>query len=482
MHNFLLPQLALSTWQTLYMVFISSFFSIIIGLAIAVLLFSLKSGRSLENKPLYRVIGFIVNFVRSVPFIILMVAIIPLTRLLVGTSIGTNAAIIPLIIAAIPFYARIAETALNEVPEGLLEAAKAMGATTWQTIIKIVIPESLPVLIKGATLVIIGLIGYSAMAGAVGGGGLGELAIDYGYQQFNAVVMLETVILLVIIVQIVQWVGDQIAARRSINTIIILSVFFWIAAIGSQVWPSHVNQAHVIKVGVMSGVEQTILEQAKTVAAKKYGLDIELIPFDDYILPNTALADGSIDANIFQTIPYLDGQIKTRGYQLAPIAKTFVYPMGLFSRKITSLANLPRGAIVAIPNDPSNEGRALLLLQKAGLITLKAGVGLLGTVQDIASNPRQLQIKTLDSAQLPRVFQDADLVALNNDFVQPAGFTLAQALFKEDKDAPYANIIVVRASDKNRPLFKELIEAVQSQPVVDATAKAFPNGAAIPAF
>lgn len=482
MHNLLWNLLAIATWQTVYMVFISSFVSILLGLAIAVLLFSLKPGRSLENKTLYRIIAFIVNFIRSVPFIILMVAILPLTRLLVGTSIGTNAAIIPLIIAAIPFYARIAETALNEVPAGLLEAAKAMGANTWQTIIKVVIPEALPVLIKGGTLTIIGLIGYSAMAGAVGGGGLGELAIDYGYQQFNAAVMLETVILLVVIVQLVQWIGDQIAVRRSVKAIVLISILFWIAAIGSQVWPTQIQHSKVIKVGVMSGVEQTIMENAKTYAQEKYGLDIELIPFDDYVLPNSALADGSIDANIFQTVPYLDAQIKARGYKLVPIAKTFVYPMGLFSRKIKNLDQLPQGAIVAIPNDPSNEGRALLLMQKAGLIQLKPGVGLLGTVQDIISNPKQLQIKTLDSAQLPRVFQDADLVALNNDFVQPAGFTLNQALFKEDKNAPYGNIIVVRASDKNRPVFKDLIAAVHSKPVLEATEKAYPNGAAIPAF
>ena len=131
-----------------------------------------------------------------------MIAIIPLTRLLVGTSIGINAAIVPLTIAAIPFYARIAETAFSKVSYGVIEAANAMGATCWQMIVKVLIPESLPSLIKGATLTVIGLIGYSAMAGAVGGGGLGELAINYGYQRFNVAVMLETVIVLIIIVQL----------------------------------------------------------------------------------------------------------------------------------------------------------------------------------------------------------------------------------------------------------------------------------------
>lgn len=482
MHNLLISQLGVAAWQTVYMVFISSFLSIFFGLVVGVLLFSLKPGKPLENKALYAILGFFVNFTRSVPFIILMVAIIPLTRLIVGTAIGTNAAIVPLIIAAIPFYARLAESAVEEVPGGLLEAADAMGATAWQSITKVLLPEALPVLVRGASLTIIGLIGYSAMAGAVGGGGLGELAIDYGYQQFNAFVMLETVVLLVIIVQLVQWFGDRIAVRRQLKGLLLCSLVLWIVSGVTQIWPTHVAQAQTIKVGIMSGIEQTIMEKAKRYAQKHENLDIQFVTFDDYILPNTALENGSIDANIFQTAPYLKAQIKARGYKLTPIAKTFVYPMGVFSKKIQHLRDLRNGAIVAIPNDPSNEGRALRLLQKAGLIALKPGVGLLGTPIDVISNPKQLQFKTLAAAQLPRVFQDADLVALNNDFVKPAGFTLHQALFKEGKKAPYANIIVVREKEKNRAVFKKLIKAVHSVPVLRATQKAFPGGAAIPAY
>jgi D-methionine transport system permease protein len=196
MFNLLSTPLIKACLETLYMVFISGFISITLGLMLGAFLFVTSKKQALENKFWQRTLGFIVNLTRSVPFIILMISVIPLTRLLVGTTIGTNAAIIPLTIAAIPFFARVCENALAEVPYGLIEAANAMGATTSQIVTKILIPESLPALIRGATLTIIGLIGYSAMAGVVGGGGLGELAINYGYQRFNVLVMLETVIIL----------------------------------------------------------------------------------------------------------------------------------------------------------------------------------------------------------------------------------------------------------------------------------------------
>jgi D-methionine transport system substrate-binding protein len=200
------------------------------------------------------------------------------------------------------------------------------------------------------------------------------------------------------------------------------------------------------------------------------------------VLPNIALNNGAIDANIFQDIPFLNAQIKARGFKLTPIAKTFVYPFGFYSRKIHSIAQLPYGAVVAIPEDPSNEGRALLLLQKAGLIKLAKGVGFTPTVLNIVSNPKHLQIKTLNAAQLPRVLTDAELVGLNNNYAKIAHFTVSQALIKEGPHAPYANIVVVRTQDKNNPVFKKLVAAMHSKQVINAVLKEFPNGAAIPAF
>ncbi len=162
---------------------------------------------------LNRILSLIVNMTRSVPFIILMVAVIPLTRLLVGSSIGTNAAIVPLSLAAMPFLARVVENALLEVNRGLIEAATAMGATVWQIILKILIPEALPGIVNGLTLTVISLVGYSAMAGAVGGGGLGDLAIRYGYQRFEPMVMLLTIVIMIILVQGIQFAGDKIAKK-----------------------------------------------------------------------------------------------------------------------------------------------------------------------------------------------------------------------------------------------------------------------------
>nr|WP_092070397.1 methionine ABC transporter permease [Dendrosporobacter quercicolus]NSL48232.1 ABC transporter permease [Dendrosporobacter quercicolus DSM 1736]SDM09977.1 D-methionine transport system permease protein [Dendrosporobacter quercicolus] len=200
-------------WETTYMVAVSSAIAALLGIPLGVVLITTDKGHIMQNLPLNRILGAIVNAARSTPFIILMVAIIPLTRLLVGTSIGTDAAIVPLSIAAIPFVGRLVETSLKEVEYGVIEAAQAMGATPWQIIVKVLIPEALPSIVLGLTIMVISLIGYSAMAGAIGGGGLGDLAIRYGYQRFRVDIMLATVVILIAQVQIVQSVGDY-ASRR----------------------------------------------------------------------------------------------------------------------------------------------------------------------------------------------------------------------------------------------------------------------------
>lgn len=204
-----------ATWETIYMVGISSFIAAVVGIPLGVILVITSKGHIMERKGLNTVLGGIVNATRSTPFIILMVAIIPLTRILVGTSIGTNAAIVPLSIASIPYLGRIIESSLREVDRGVIEAARAMGATPLQIVAKVLLPEALPSIILGLTITIISLIGYSAMAGAIGGGGLGDLAIRYGYQRFRADIMLITVIILVVQVQLVQSAGNWLARNWS---------------------------------------------------------------------------------------------------------------------------------------------------------------------------------------------------------------------------------------------------------------------------
>ncbi len=207
MLDLLLPALG----QTIYMVVVSMIIATVIGVPLGVLLHTTGKGQILEAPLVNKVLGTVVNIIRSIPFIILMVAIIPLTRLLVGTAIGTTAAMVPLVIAAVPFIGRQVETSLKEVPYGLVEAAESMGATPFQIIGKVLLPESMSSIVAQLTTVIINLVGESAMAGAIGGGGLGDLAIRYGYQRFRPDVMLATVIVLVVLVQLVQFGGNRLA-------------------------------------------------------------------------------------------------------------------------------------------------------------------------------------------------------------------------------------------------------------------------------
>ena len=211
MSNDMIPLLTKALGETVYMVAVSMAIASALGIPLGVLLYATDKGQILESPMLNKVIGTVVNAIRSIPFIILMVAIIPLTRLLVGSAIGTTAAMVPLVIASIPFIVRQVETSLKEVPYGLIEAALSMGATPMQIISRVLLPESMPSIVAQLTTVVISLVGESAMAGAIGGGGLGDLAIRYGYQRFRPEVMIATVIILIVLVQAVQFVGNTIA-------------------------------------------------------------------------------------------------------------------------------------------------------------------------------------------------------------------------------------------------------------------------------
>ena len=205
-----------ATWQTLVMVFFSTIFSTVLGFPVGVLLHvtgNEENGGIIPHPVFSATLSRIVNILRSFPFLILMIVLMPLSRIIIGTSIGTMATVIPLSIAAAPFVARVIESSLKEVDPGVVQAAKAMGSTNWQIIIKVLIPEALPSLISGITLTIINLIGYSAMAGAIGGGGLGDLAIRYGYQRFRPSYMVASVVIIIVMVELIQFIGDRISKR-----------------------------------------------------------------------------------------------------------------------------------------------------------------------------------------------------------------------------------------------------------------------------
>ena len=205
--------LVVATGETIYMVIASTFFAILLGLPLGTLLFT--SGTIKPNRSINHFVAGLINISRSIPFIILLVALIPVTRLLVGTSIGIHAAMVPLTLGATPFFARLVDNVYKSLPAGLIEAGFAMGANTWQMIRRILLPEAMPALIHAITVTAITLVNYSAMAGTVGGGGLGDLAIRYGYQRFNIGIMIATVSILVVIVQLLQMGGDHLARRFS---------------------------------------------------------------------------------------------------------------------------------------------------------------------------------------------------------------------------------------------------------------------------
>ena len=206
-----------STLETLYMVFFSTLFSLIIGFPIGILLVITKEGNILEKPRLNKILEMIINTLRSFPFIILMICLFPLSRIIVGTTIGSTAAIVPLSISAAPFVARMIEGALNEVDRGLIEASSSMGASNSTIILKVMIPETMPHIIHGITVTVISLIGFSAMAGTIGAGGLGDLAIRFGYQRFKTDIMIYSVIVIILLVQILQSFGNYLVYRAKRN-------------------------------------------------------------------------------------------------------------------------------------------------------------------------------------------------------------------------------------------------------------------------
>ncbi|MDF7679718.1 lipoprotein NlpA [Enterobacteriaceae bacterium ESL0689] len=235
-----------------------------------------------------------------------------------------------------------------------------------------------------------------------------------------------------------------------------------------------------IKVGVINGAEQDVAEVAKKVAKEKYGLEVELVGFSGSLLPNEATNAGDLDANVFQHRPFLAQDNKAHNYHLVAIGNTFVFPMAGYSRKIKSVAALKEGATIAIPNDPTNLGRALLLLQKEQLITLNTDSGLLPTVVDIITNPHHLKIMELEGAQLPRALDDpqVDVAIISTTYIQQTGLSpVRDGIFIEDKNSPYVNIIVAREENKNAENVQTFMHAYQSPEVAKAAETIFNGGA-----
>lgn len=239
--------------------------------------------------------------------------------------------------------------------------------------------------------------------------------------------------------------------------------------------------AETLRIGVTPGPHAQIFEAVKPVAAAK-GLDLIVIELSDYVVPNEALNAGELEANSFQNQPYLDNQIADRGYKLVSVASTVNFPLGIYSKTYKSWAEVPDGATIAIQNDPTNGGRALLLLQDRGVITLREGVGFKPSPADVVGNPKKLRFIELDAAQTPRSLDDVAAAAINTNYAVSAGLDPTKdPILKEDAKGPYVNIIAVRTADKDKPWVKTLIEAYHSPEVKAFIAEKF-KGAVLPAW
>ena len=476
--------IAQSTWETIFMVFIATIVAVVGGILLGILLYITKDSKNILVKGFNKTFGMIINITRSIPYIILLILLYPLTRLIVGTTIGTTASIVPLAIAALPFYARLTESALREVDNGLIEAAKSMGATRGQIIFKVLLPESKSLLIDAATLTCISLIGFSAMAGIIGGGGLGDLTYFKGYNYGNYTLLVGGVIILVALVQLVQSFGNYLLVTKKLTSLWLISIILTIAC-GTQIYLNFTATLNInqITVGyITSPPQDAIMKLSKKIAKEKYNLDVKLVTFGDYNIPNRALNDDEIQANVFQHIPFLEDQNKQFGYDITYISKTFLYPMGIFSKKYKNANEILNGATIAIPNDPTNQGRALMILQDMGLIKLKDGITWRATVDSITSNPKNLKIVALQADQIPNNLGDVDVGVVNNDYIDKAGLTLKDALFVEPKDSPFANIIAVNDNQKDNQKLKEYVKSLNNDQIKKIANKYYPNGATITAW
>ena len=385
-----LPDFYKAIGDTLLMVVWSGAISFVLGLALGVLLTVTKPGGILQNRVIYQILDKLVSLFRSIPFIILLTWVLPVSRAIMGTAIYVRGAIVPLVFGAVPFFARQVQSALAELDGGLIEAALSMGSSPLEIIFRVYLRESVASIARGTTITAISLLNLTAMAGVVG-------------------------------------------------------------AIYDDIW------------------------KPAQEALKAEGINLEIVQFSDYVTPNNALANGEIDLNAFQHRIYLQGEIANYGYEIQNIGNTFIAPMSLFSSKISSVSELKDGDIIAIPDDLTNGGRALKVLESAGIITLNPDAGFNPTLDDIQTYNIGVTIKELKANVIVSALPDVTAAIVNNNYALDFGLSASDAIFADDRldIEDYWNLIAARTADLSDPdkveIFRKVVEAYQS----DATLEVF---------
>lgn len=417
-------------YQTLYMSLTALMIGALFALPLALFLYLIRPESPFARKKLYHCLNALINLSRSFPFAILLILLLPFTRLLIGTSIGTNASIVPLTLAAIPFMARLFQQAFLQILPTLMEALLLLGLHPLK-IAQVLCKESLPALIEAMSNSFVVIVGYSTMAGLVGGGGLGQLAIQYGYQMFDPKIMAYTLVCLVAIVATSQHIGNLLSGYFFKRSALIL--LFFLSGCAK-------NEDHKLKIAASPSPHAQILEKARPHLLEA-GIDLEILVIADYQIPNRALAEGQIDANYFQHLPFLERSQQELPTTLTPLVKLHIEPLGLYTKKGKQLSTHP---LIAIPNDPSNRTRALEFLAS---LTFLEGSTLI----------------EVDGPMLPRILDDVDGAVINANIAIQGGLCLSHALFLEKPDPRYTNLLVVRQDSLDDPRIQTLKEILSSE-------------------
>ena len=465
-------------WQTIYMTLASAFFAGILGLATGILLVITEEGGIAENKPLYGVIDKLVNLLRSVPFIILLAVISPLTILIVGTSVGTTAAIVPLVFGIFPFYARQIQTALLTVDRGVIEAAESVGSSPLEIIFRVYLREGLAEIIRTSTITVISLIGLTTMAGAIGSGGLGDIAISIGYARYENDITLAATLVILIMVFFVQIIGDILVKLVENHNEFKLETktFLGIAASAAVILllvfglsngkSADTNDSKTIVVGSTNTDYQVWKHIAKSNAAKRLNLHLKVKNITNGVQLNDATSQGSLDVNAFQSWSYMDTYNRQhKGTKLVALGTTYYEPK---FRMVT----------IAIADNPSQAARGLLLLQSAGMIKLKSNFDYAtGTVSDITENPHKYQFKQIDDTTGPRILNSVDAVIISNSVAFDGGLNvLKDSIYHEtiNKNTRYnINIIATAKKNKNNKEYKKIVKLFHSKEIQEYVGKKF---------
>lgn len=427
-----IPSLLLPAYgETWLMVAIVMLFVVTLGGLVGVVLFNASPRGLFPHALLYRLLNWVVNMGRSLPFLVLMAAIIPFTYWLTGTTIGIPAAVVPMIAAGVPFFGRLVENALRELPAEVTAVGVVCGGSRWQIIASAQLSEAMPALVAAVTLNLVSMIEYSAIAGTIGAGGIGYLAVVYGYQRFDNHIMIATIVALIATIQLIQFLGDRLVNRlRHTQGNLVLQQSNlsyvkrgagpgwrrWLLAIAFWWWRGHTQSQQVVfgstlKIHyepAMAG-EQRIIEYINQHIAPDYGLKLEAVGVQDPVQADRAVAEGQYAGTIYQHQWWLKQVVDANGFALSTTVPVFQWAFGIYSDRYSSVQALPNGATIVVPDDGANQGQALWLLQRIGLISLDPAVEpRTAKLKNIVGNPHQFVFKELDLLTMPRALNSVD--------------------------------------------------------------------------